>query len=412
MDHLLLTMKIFMNEVIVKRYFIRKIIPVIILICCLPLLIKMLLLLIQSGLLAGDDFIEYWAAAKIHRQAQNPYDPQLMLSVQSTLNQERTEPLMMWNPPWILATLYPFGIFQYGAGRILWLLICIAMIFISSHWMWTQYYGSSSRLWLSWIITFSFAPTLFALRIGQITPFLLVGLIGFIHFGKIKSFWIAGIFMFFLSFKPQLLYLVWLAFLVWIISNRKWQTGLGFVLCLSLASLSTSYINPKIFSYYLSAIWSTPPVYFVTPTFGGLLRYFFGFEHIWLQFFPSIMGLLWFIPYWVRNNKDWIWEDQIPVLVFVSLLTTTYAWTFDYLLLLPIVISLFASFTTKSFKRHGKFVGLYTSINLTALILNFASVLDIWFFWFIPLIGALYILAERSLNKKQAGNQYPIIVIS
>ena len=52
-----------------------------------------------------------------------------------------------------------------------------------------------------------------------------------------------------------------------------------------------------------------------------------------------IPGLLWFVPYWLTQRRDWKWKEQLPLLLTVSVLTTAYGgWPFDLvLLLLPVL---------------------------------------------------------------------------
>ena len=52
-----------------------------------------------------DDFIEYWAAARLTLDGQNPYDPHLLLPLQQAAGRNTDEAVMMWNPPWSLAVV-------------------------------------------------------------------------------------------------------------------------------------------------------------------------------------------------------------------------------------------------------------------------------------------------------------------
>ena len=69
------------------------------------------------------------------------------------------------------------------------------------------------------------------------------------------------------------------------------------------------------------------PPRWATPTIGGTLRYFLGADKVWLQFVPTVLGVTWFCFYWLKERLTWNWPEQMPILVAVSVLTTSYGWT-------------------------------------------------------------------------------------
>ena len=64
----------------------------------------------RSDIWPPDDFIEYWAAAKLTLDGENPYDPALLLPLQLANGRATDEAVMMWNPPWSLAVVLPLGL--------------------------------------------------------------------------------------------------------------------------------------------------------------------------------------------------------------------------------------------------------------------------------------------------------------
>ena len=78
--------------------------------------------------------------------------------------------------------------------------------------------------------------------------------------------------------------------------------------------------------------------YWATPTLGTFLRLCFGSEKYWLQYIPALAGLIWFFFYWRMHKVSWIWEQQIIMLIFISLMTNFYTWPSDYLMILPAVM--------------------------------------------------------------------------
>ena len=75
-----------------------------------------------------DDFIEYWSAAKLTLDGQNPYDANLLLPLQQANGRTTDEAVMMWNPPWSLAVVLPLGLIPAREAQLLWLLVNFAAI--------------------------------------------------------------------------------------------------------------------------------------------------------------------------------------------------------------------------------------------------------------------------------------------
>lgn len=68
------------------------------------------------------DLIEYRASARLLLNGQNPHSAEQMLSLQRTIEPERVQPLLTWNPPWTLFFTAPLGLLNI-ATRIPWLLL-------------------------------------------------------------------------------------------------------------------------------------------------------------------------------------------------------------------------------------------------------------------------------------------------
>src|SRR5438874_63177 len=75
-----------------------------------------------------DDFVEYWAAARLTLDGQNPYDPALLLPLQQAAGRATDEAVMMWNPPWSLAVVLPLGLVPARVAQLLWLLANLAAV--------------------------------------------------------------------------------------------------------------------------------------------------------------------------------------------------------------------------------------------------------------------------------------------
>src|SRR5207248_11516891 len=73
------------------------------------------------------DFVEYWAAGRLISSGENPYDADRMHELERAAG--RTEPgILMWNPPWTLSLVLPFGLLHVRTAHLLWLLLHLAVL--------------------------------------------------------------------------------------------------------------------------------------------------------------------------------------------------------------------------------------------------------------------------------------------
>ena len=84
----------------------------------------------QPRWLQTDDFVEYWAAGKLNIAGGNPYNPDELTPLQWKAGRFDSVPVIMYNPPWMLAIVMPFGAMDYAVGRTIW----AARLRASVHW--------------------------------------------------------------------------------------------------------------------------------------------------------------------------------------------------------------------------------------------------------------------------------------
>jgi hypothetical protein len=129
------------------------------------------------------------------------------------------------------------------------------------------------------------------------------------------------------------------------------------------------------------------------PTFGAYLRSFsLTNDDFWFRFIPAIFGIIWFIYYWNKKYKSWKWSDEFPILMLISVVVAPFAWTYDYVILLPVII-LVVSWLIKDFNKRSIYIytTLFLIVNLFILILH-TRISDIWFFWMAPFMLLLYLV--------------------
>lgn len=363
--------------------------------------------LVSSRLLASDDFVQYWSAGRLNAQGRNPYDPAAMAELQREAGRETYAAdvaTIAWNPPWTFALLMPLGMLDYSTARLVWWLLSLTLVFICAQWSWDAYGGRPDRRWVAWLLAFAFGPTLFALRVGQIGPLLLAGIVGVLQALRRERWGAAGAWAALLLIKPQLPFLILLILGLWVVANRRFTVVLGGAGALLLASAVALGANPAVFAQYAGALIAHPPADWATPTLGGVARLFLGMDRFWLQFVPPLFGAGWAAALWFRRGRAWDWLAEGPLLVAASLVTAAYAWTYDLVLLVLPLVSLVAWLVgSQQGRRLWWPLAAIAVLNGLYLVLAGRVSSDFWLFWLAPGFVLWYVLSLRSATPVRAG---------
>jgi hypothetical protein len=353
-------------------------------------------LLDRPDFLPLDDFVEYWAAGRLNAHGANPYDPKSLHELQNDAGRGAPFPILMWNPPWTLSLAMPLGLLPARLGRLLWFVVNLGVLAFCAAALWRLYGGPPRLRWLAWAVAFTFLPTHFLLWSGQIAPFLLLGVVGFLFAQRRGRFWLAGAATVLIAIKPQLVYLFWFALLLWSIDRRRWSVLAGAVLTALLALLPPLLCNPAVLWEYGDALLHHPPAQWISPTLGSMLRLAFGAEKFWLQFVPPLLGLSWFVPHWVRHRRDWDWLEQMPWLLLVSFLTASYgAWPYDLVVLLVPVLAVAVQVVRRGTPEWVLLAAAcYLGFDGVALAMNLLRFSAEWFIWMTPALLLGYILCS------------------
>lgn len=353
----------------------------------------------QLNVFSLHDFVEYWASGRLNLKGENPYSPEQMLKMEQTVGWNENEVLMMWDPPWTLPFVMSFGIFPYSISRFLWFLIQLSLIFWCAIILWKIYDGKKRYEWLALIVLYTFGPILHTLNFGQITVLVFLGCVGFLYFiNKGSDFW-AGVLASLVLIKPHLLYLFILAVIIWSFSNHRYRIFIGIATALIVSTWVSWLINPNLISQYIYAIKSYPPDYWMTATLGTFLRILFGAEKFYLQFIPSLVGGFWFLVYWLKNHKVWDWVNAFPLIILVSVATTSYGWTFDSAICVWAVIQITASFDFKHWSLPK--ILIFTSYWGVNLLNAFFSISQSWFWWISSFFLIWYLLSYNYLSRQK-----------
>lgn len=384
-----------------RKQLFRRIVLWVLLILSLLLLIRLIPTLTSSSTIRADDFVRFWAGAKLTFVGQNPFDPTNISRLQAEAGMTSTGDgitSIILNPPWALSFFLPFGVLSYPVSRLIWLLISIVLVVICASSLWHFYDGLPNQKWIAWVVAIIFAPTISVLEKGQIAPLILISIVGFIYFVEYRhNDLAAGAILAFATTKPQIVYIFGLAALIWVIQQRSWLIFVGTGVTTVLLTVLPMIFNPSIIQQYLTAMQTYQTAEWATPTFGSYLRFFlFGTNAVWPQFLPVIIGILWFIFFWRKHALSWSWVERQPIMLLVSLLTAPYAWTYDYVILLPAVVQA-AVWLLNERKLWSTYllVGMFVGISLLDLVLHMKQS-DFWFIWLAPAILIWYLLVRKN----------------
>ena len=342
------------------------------------------------------DFLEYWGSARLLLAGKNPYSPEQLLEVQRSVVGNKKGLTIMWNPPWTLFFLIPFGLLSFSTGQLLWLMLNAASLLVCSAHLWRIYGGPPGRYRIAWLICFSVVPTYGILYMMQITPLVLAGIVGFLHFQERKQWWLAGTVLVLIAIKPHLAYIFWLALLLWVLEKRQWRVILGGVISGMIITIIPLLFVSDLFGYYFQAYLADTaltPFNWATPTLSNALLLLFGLDNVWVRLVLPIGSLVWFLLYWRKQRNNWIWTEQMPLILLLSQATTVFAWTYDQILLLPALMQV-AIWSTSGGPRKIISVAFiaFLLINLpTLLVLNGVLIPNgFWLFWMVPVFLLAY----------------------
>ena len=334
------------------------------------------------------DFVSFWASSRVLIDGGNPYSPTEVLELQRAVGFREAKPLLIWHPPWALSFLMPFGAMDFQLSQFCWLLINVLCILLSAQKLWAIYCLSTAHAYSPWIAAFTLLPTWMVLLIGQMSPLVLLGIVGFLHFERKNQLYMAGASTVLISLKPHLFYLFWLGLTLWIWQERRWRVGIGAMLGGLIATIIPAIFDPSIYQQFLD-VYKSPgqstPFELPAPSLGSFLTRFVPHGNIPIQFLPPALGTLWFLWHWHNHKKSWHWAEQAPMMLLVSLTLSAYAWTYDQVILLPAVIHGLA-LVNRQYSPWFKpgMILTYGGINGCYLVAKLLVTTDSYYFWLAP----------------------------
>ena len=353
------------------------------------------------------DFVEYWTVAHRLVAHQNPYSLNETMQVEKALGWDEPVPLIPLNPPWTLPLFAPLAIFRsYEVAWLIWVVLLGLGIAVASWLLMDTYFGevrikeiSDTAIYRS-LFAFTFYPVLLSLKFAQIDALLLLGIAGFLFFESRSKPLLAGILLSLTLFKPQLVYLVWIAVLLRSVPMRRWQAPVAALSAIALLVALTLVFDSEVMKHYWELASGPYGRIYPSGAIAAVRRMFGGADTTWFQLVPIVFGLGWFATCWRNHRNNWDWTERMPPLITASLLTSPWGWLFDQTLLAVPIIALAAHYARRDGKLAGQLVALYTVLNI-ALLLG-AMISSPWSYLPAPIMMAILLFRTRAQQQTAA----------
>ena len=305
---------------------------------------------VPAGVGATVDFAEYAGAARVLAGGGDMYDARSLLAEQLPAgwvglrpgtDKQTPDAQMMWNPPWVAPLILPLARVGWGPGFAAWVTAQLLAVAASALLLWRSFGGPPSRTAAALALALAFPPSIFLLKLGQISGLCLLGLAGFLAALRAGRPAVAGAALALTAVKPHLLvtFAAVLAADALIRPAPRRAVVVG-VLILAACSLVPVAYRGGVWGEYVAATRLPTDEFHVStgdwnvPILAGKLARLAG-ESVAVQFAPSALATLAWLGVWWRRRHDWDWTEVMPALVLTCLLTTGYgAWGFDLVLLL------------------------------------------------------------------------------
>jgi hypothetical protein len=305
------------------------------------------------------DFSAFWVAGDLNLRGQNPYDAKTVRESQKRIGLGTDTATMMWNPPWVLALVMPFGLFPFATAYGLWALVHIGLLILATELLWRGFAPEDPirradhmrRRWVAYLFALTFVPTTYLIGIGQITAVVLAGLAGFLVLARNARPLAAGAAVAVTAAKPHLL----TVFAAWLLlESLRSRSGrlvvLGGVLVGAAACLASTLTNPDVWAQYVRAVTAPPDenhystANWATPVIASWIRCALPGQPFWVQFVPTALAVAAFAAWYLSRDRRPFGEAErdtiLPWTVGLSLLVAPYgAWPFDLVLLLVPILA-------------------------------------------------------------------------
>lgn len=294
------------------------------------------------------DFMIYWAATYLIRNGQNPYNLELIKSIQAAQVHWKPEVhTMAWNPPFLFIFLLPFAGMSFLIAKFTWLITSL-LIVITAAFMLIYVYmkDASPRAKLTFVVfAVAFPAVITGLYMGQVTFLVFWGLVASLFLIKREHWFWAGAVLILTSIKPHIVLLPGIYLVVYMARLRKFQGWAGLVTAITVGFAILLLLAPDLINNMMGET-SVASGRWATSTIGGLLSYWNITEAARFLF----VLLLPLAVYMAMHPEKFTVEFSVALLTLINLPTTFYGWSYDQTILLIPIAQVFSWLTRSKYR--------------------------------------------------------------
>ena len=341
------------------------------------------------------DYVVFWATGQQLAHHANPYDTAALRQIEHAVGLNPGYSVMyMRNLPFALPLVMPLGFVGVRVGALLWTLILVSCLAISTLIL-RRMYGNPAN-YFHWL-ALSFAPATICIFSGQTTLFSLLGLVLFLRLHDTRPFQ-AGLALWLCILKPHLFLPFGMVLLVWIILKKAYRIVAGLAVAVAVSCGLAWLIDPTAWRDYSTMMRTAGVATDYIPCFSYFLRVKLSPQTLWLPYVPAAIACIWALAYFWPRRNSWDWMRDGSLLMLVSLLTAPYIWIYDQCLAIPALLD--GAYRARSrtlitiiaLLSLPIVIGLMCAIRITSPLYLWTT--PAWLIW--------YLFARRSANQKLA----------
>jgi hypothetical protein len=230
---------------------------------------------------------------------------------------------------------------------------------------------------------------------GQVSSLLLLGVAGFFYSACRRRDYLAGAFLALATIKPHVLYLFCIAVLWWVVAERRWRVVAGFCAMLLPTLAILTLLSPGWLTAYRTAM-ADPPLYWITPTVGGMLRLWVFPDAPRVQFLPPLVAGLALLGFLLMKRPSFDWRAAAGPLLLASVPTAAYGWSFDQVVLLVPYLEIIrwvADGRIKGARERALVIGALVTLTVAMVGQGLLVQSEHFFFWPPLALAAVYVYA-------------------
>jgi hypothetical protein len=343
------------------------------------------------------DFVEYWASGQQLAHHADPYDRKAILAIERSVGYPPGSPaLVMPNPPTALPLVYPLGFLGPQSGELLWTLLLLACLVASVRMVWRMHGSPRGDLQ---ILGYTFGPALACMAAGQMSLFVLLGLVLFLRLHQSRPF-LAGASLWLCALKPHLFLPFGVVLLAWMVASKCYKVLFGAAGAFAVSTAIAFVLDPLAWTQYSQMMRAMRVDKLPIPCLSNLFRRSISPDTMWLQYLPVAIGCIWAILYFRRHRESWDWMAHGSPLMLVSVLVAPYSWFIDQAILIPALL-------------HGVLLtrsrGLLAALALASAVIEIGPLRglpvlqSLFYLWTAPAWLAWYLAATRGVPSPSAG---------